>query len=411
MNKLLDRFFHYVSFDTQSKPGAKHIPSTDGQLKLAQSIKQELISLGLSDVSLDSHSYVMATLPSNVKWEVPTIGFISHLDTSPEFPGKNVLPQLVEHYRGGDIALGIGDEVLSPVMFSVMHQLIGKSLITTDGKTLLGADNKAGIAEIITAIVRLKESNIPHGDIRIAFTPDEEIGKGADLFDVEKFGAQWAYTIDGGDVGELEFENFNAAAVTIRIAGNNVHPGTAKGVMVNALTLATKIHQMLPAEETPEHTEGYEGFFHLQSIKGSVEQAEMHYIIRDFTQDGFEKRKKKMKEIAEKVGEGLHRDCHINISIEDSYYNMKEKIAQHPHIIEIAEQAMNDCNITPILKPIRGGTDGARLSFKGLPCPNIFTGGYNFHSKHEFITVEGMEQAVSVIMRVAELTAERSKKI
>lgn len=410
MNKLLDRFFHYVSFDTQSKPGAKHIPSTDGQLKLAQSIKQELISLGLSDVSLDSHGYVMATLPANVSWDVPTIGFIAHLDTSPDFSGKNVVPQLVEKYRGGDIALGIGDEVLSPVMFSVMHQLIGKSLITTDGKTLLGADDKAGIAEIITAIARLKETDTPHGDIRIGFTPDEEVGKGADLFDVKKFGAEWAYTVDGGAVGELEYENFNAASVTIKIAGNNVHPGTAKGVMVNALTLATRIQQMLPAEETPENTEGYEGFYHLQSIKGTVEHAEMHYIIRDFTKEGFERRKKIMTDIAVKVGTGLHRDCYVEIKIEDSYYNMKEKVADYPHIIEIAQQAMKDCDITPILKPIRGGTDGARLSFEGLPCPNIFTGGYNFHGKHEFITVEGMEQAVSVITRIAELTAERSKK-
>lgn len=410
MNKLLDRFFNYVSFDTQSKPGAKHIPSTDGQLKLAQSIKQELISLGLADVSLDSHGYVMATLPGNVKWKVPTIGFIAHLDTSPDISGKNVTPQLIEGYRGGDIALGIGDEVLSPVMFPVLHQLLGKSLITTDGKTLLGADNKAGIAEIITAVARLKELDIPHGDIRIGFTPDEEVGKGADLFDVAKFNAEWAYTIDGGAVGELEFENFNAASVAIKIAGNNVHPGTAKGVMVNALTLATRIHQMLPPEETPEHTEGYEGFYHLQSIKGSVEHAEMHYIIRDFTKDGFEKRKKRMMEIAKIVGEGLHRDCYIDVAIEDSYYNMKEKVAKHPHIIEIAQQAMNDCDIAPILKPIRGGTDGARLSFKGLPCPNVFTGGYNFHGKHEFITVEGMEQAVSVIVRIAELTAERHKK-
>lgn len=409
MNKLLDRFFHYVSFDTQSKVGVKQIPSTDGQLKLAQEIKNELISLGLEDVTLDKHGYVMATLPSNVKWQVPTIGFVAHLDTSPDFSGKNVTPQLIEGYRGGDIALGIGDEVLSPVQFPILHQMIGKSLITTDGKTLLGADNKAGVAEIITAIVRLKESNVPHGKIRIGFTPDEEVGKGADLFDVEKFGAEWAYTIDGGAVGELEYENFNAASVVIKIAGNNVHPGTAKGIMVNALTLATRIHQMLPAMEVPEHTDGYEGFYHLQSIKGTVEHAEMRYIIRDFTQEGFESRKANMMRIAETIGKELQHNAHIDIEITDSYFNMKEKVAEHPHIIELAKQAMTDCDITPELKPIRGGTDGARLSFKGLPCPNIFTGGYNFHGKHEFITVEGMEDAVSVIVRLAEITAEKYK--
>ncbi|MFA9209851.1 MAG: peptidase T, partial [Yersinia sp. (in: enterobacteria)] len=317
--------------------------------------------------------------------------------------------QIVENYRGGDIALGIGDEVLSPVMFPVLHQLLGHTLITTDGKTLLGADDKAGIAEIITAMVRLKHSNVPHGDIRIAFTPDEEVGKGARFFNVDEFDAQWAYTVDGGGVGELEFENFNAASVTIKIVGNNVHPGSAKGVMVNALSLATRFHQELPADETPECTEGYDGFYHLQSIKGTVERAEMHYIVRDFNRDGFEARKKNMVDIAKRVGKGLHRDCYIEIVMDDSYYNMREHIVKHPHIIELAQQAMRDCDITPIMKPIRGGTDGAQLSFLGLPCPNIFTGGYNYHGKHEFITLEGMEKAVAVIMRISELTAARAK--
>ncbi|MGP6378335.1 peptidase T [Yersinia bercovieri] len=409
MDKLLDRFFNYVSFDTQAKANVKSVPSTEGQRKLAQALQQELQAQGLSQVSLSDHGCLMATLPANVSWPVPTIGFIAHLDTSPDSSGKNVNPQILENYRGGDIALGMGDEVLSPVMFPVLHQLLGHTLITTDGKTLLGADDKAGIAEIVTAIVRLKHSQVPHGDIRIAFTPDEEVGKGARFFNVEEFAAQWAYTVDGGGVGELEFENFNAASVTIKIVGNNVHPGSAKGVMVNALSLATRFHQELPVEETPECTEGYEGFYHLQSIKGTVERAEMHYIVRDFNRDGFEARKKNMVDIAKRVGKGLHRDCYIEIIMDDSYYNMREHIIKHPHIIELAQQAMRDCDITPIMKPIRGGTDGAQLSFRGLPCPNIFTGGYNYHGKHEFITLEGMEKAVSVIMRIAELTAKRAK--
>ncbi|CNL93705.1 peptidase T [Yersinia proxima] len=411
MDKLLDRFFNYVSFDTQAKANVKSVPSTEGQRKLALALQHELQTLGFSHVSLSEHGCVMATLPANVSWPVPTIGFIAHLDTSPDFSGKNVNPQIVENYRGGDIALGMGDEVLSPVMFPILHQLLGHTLITTDGKTLLGADDKAGIAEIITAMVRLKRSNVPHGDIRIAFTPDEEVGKGARFFNVDEFNAQWAYTVDGGGVGELEFENFNAASVTIKIVGNNVHPGSAKGVMVNALSLATRFHQELPVDETPENTEGYEGFYHLQSIKGTVERAEMHYIVRDFNRDGFEARKKNMVDIAKRVGKGLHRDCYIEIIIDDSYYNMREHIIKHPHIIEIAQQAMQDCDITPIMKPIRGGTDGAQLSFLGLPCPNIFTGGYNYHGKHEFITLEGMEKAVAVIMRIAELTAKRAKEL
>lgn len=409
MDKLLDRFFNYVSFDTQAKANVKSVPSTEGQRKLAQALQHELQELGFSQVSLSEHGCVMATLPANVSWPVPTIGFIAHLDTSPDFSGKNVNPQILENYRGGDIALGMGDEVLSPVMFPVLHQLLGHTLITTDGKTLLGADDKAGIAEIITAMVRLKHNKVPHGEIRIAFTPDEEVGKGARFFDVTAFDAQWAYTVDGGGVGELEFENFNAASVTIKIVGNNVHPGSAKGVMVNALSLATRFHQELPADETPECTEGYEGFYHLQSIKGTVERAEMHYIVRDFNRDGFEARKKNMVDIAKRVGKGLHRDCYIEIIMDDSYYNMREHIIKHPHIIELAQQAMRDCDITPIMKPIRGGTDGAQLSFLGLPCPNIFTGGYNYHGKHEFITLEGMEKAVAVIMRIAELTAKRAK--
>ncbi|PWC20670.1 peptidase T [Brenneria roseae subsp. roseae] len=409
MDKLLDRFLNYVSFDTQSKSGVRQVPSTEGQLRLARALQQELLELGFEQVTLSKHGCVMATLPANVAWAVPTIGFISHMDTSPDYTGKNVNPQILENYRGGDIALGIGDEVLSPVMFPVLHQLLGHTLITTDGKTLLGADDKAGIAEIITAMMRLKKRQVAHGEIRIAFTPDEEIGKGAQFFDVKTFNAQWAYTVDGGGVGELEYENFNAASVTVKIVGNNVHPGSAKGVMVNALTLASRFHQEVPAEESPEKTSGYQGFYHLHSVKGVVERAEMHYIVRDFERSGFERRKQKMIDIAEKVGAGLHPDCYIEVTITDSYYNMREQVEQHPHIIALAQQAMRDCDIEPVLKPIRGGTDGAHLSFQGLPCPNLFTGGYNYHGKHEFVTLEGMEQAVSVIMRIAELTAQRAK--
>ncbi|GAB50182.1 peptidase T [Atlantibacter hermannii] len=407
MDKLLERFLNYVSMDTQSKPGVRQVPSTEGQWKLLRVLKTQMEELGLVDVTLSEHGTLMGTLPANVDHAVPAIGFISHVDTSPDFSGKNVNPQILENYRGGDIALGIGDEVLSPVMFPVLHQLLGQTLITTDGKTLLGADDKAGVAEIMTAMAVLKAKNIPHGDIRVAFTPDEEVGKGAKFFDVEKFDAQWAYTVDGGGVGELECENFNAASVTIKIVGNNVHPGTAKGVMVNALSLAARIHAEIPADESPEMTDGHEGFYHLNAMKGSVDKAEMHYIIRDFDRSKFEARKRKMMEIAKKVGKGLHPDCYIELVIEDSYYNMRDKVAEHPHIIEIAQQAMKDCDIEPLMKPIRGGTDGAQLSFKGLPCPNLFTGGYNYHGKHEFVTLEGMEKAVAVIVRIAELTAQR----
>ena len=395
MDKLLERFLNYVSLDTQSKAGVRQVPSTEGQWKLLHLLKEQLEEMGLINVTLSEKGTLMATLPANVPGDIPAIGFISHVDTSPDCSGKNVNPQIVENYRGGDIALGIGDEVLSPVMFPVLHQLLGQTLITTDGKTLLGADDKAGIAEIMTALAVLQQKNIPHGDIRVAFTPDEEVGKGAKHFDVDAFDARWAYTVDGGGVGELEFENFNAASVNIKIVGNNVHPGTAKGVMVNALSLAARIHAEVPADESPEMTEG------------TVERADMHYIIRDFDRKQFEARKRKMMEIAKKVGKGLHPDCYIELVIEDSYYNMREKVVEHPHILDIAQQAMRDCDIEPELKPIRGGTDGAQLSFMGLPCPNLFTGGYNYHGKHEFVTLEGMEKAVQVIVRIAELTAQR----
>ena len=410
MTNLLDRFLHYVSIDTQSKAHARQVPSTEGQWQLARVLKEELETLGLRDITLSDHGIVMATLPTNVAWAVPTIGFIAHVDTSPDFTGKNVNPQIVENYRGGDIALGMGDEILSPVMFPVLHSLTGHTLITTDGKTLLGADDKAGVAEIMTAIARLKSENIPHGDIRIAFTPDEEIGKGTSCFDVAAFGAQWGYTIDGSGVGEFEYENFNAASATVKITGNNVHPGTAKGVMVNALDLAMRFHAAMPEKEVPEQTAGFEGFYHLHGIKGSVDKAELHYIIRDFDSDNFAARKQVMRDIAASLASNQQAGVAIEVTIEDSYYNMREKVIAHPHIIDLALQAMRDCGIEPEVKPIRGGTDGAALSFKGLPCPNIFTGGYNYHGKHEFASLDNMEKAVTVIMRIAALTAEQARK-
>lgn len=408
MNSLLQRFCRYVAIDTQSDRHGESIPSTANQLNLARSLLAELSELGFADVTLNDKGCVMATLPANVSWSVPVIGFIAHLDTSPDASGRNVKPQIVENYRGGDIPLGNSGEVLSPSRFPVLAGLVGQTLITTDGTTLLGADDKAGIAEIVTAMLRLRDSDRPHGAIRFAFSPDEEIGRGAQYFDVDAFAAEWAYTVDGGAVGELEAENFNAASAEIAIFGNNVHPGSAKDVMVNAMTLATKIHQLLPAEETPEHTAGYQGFFHLTSLQGSVEHAEMHYIIRDFDLGNFEHRKQRIRQIVRQVAEGLPSGCRIEVAIKDSYFNMREEVAKFPHVVEIARLAMLDSGVEPEMCPIRGGTDGAQLSFRGLPCPNLFTGGYNFHGKHEFITLEGMEKAVAVIMRIAERTAERA---
>ncbi|WP_338562935.1 peptidase T [Erwinia sp. E_sp_B04_7] len=410
MNNLLDRFLNYVSYDTQSKNHVRQVPSTEGQWRLARVLQQELITLGLSEVTLSDHGILMATLPANVDWPVPAIGFISHMDTSPDFTAKNVNPQIVENYRGGDIALGIGDEILSPVMFPVLHSLTGHTLITTDGKTLLGADDKAGVAEIMTAMATMIEKNIPHGKIRIAFTPDEEIGKGTSCFDVEAFGAEWAYTVDGSGMGEFEYENFNAASATVKITGNNVHPGTAKGVMVNALDLAMRFHAAMPEKEVPEQTSGYEGFYHLHGIKGSVDRAELHYIIRDFDLASFTTRKQKMREIAASQSKSLPGGCAIDVQIDDSYFNMREKVAAQPHIVELALQAIRECGMDPEVKPIRGGTDGAALSYMGLPCPNLFTGGYNYHGKHEFASLDIMEKTVKVITRIAALTAEKARK-
>ncbi|MGR5176389.1 peptidase T [Vibrio mediterranei] len=407
MTNLIDRFLKYVTFDTQSDPSQGCCPSSKGQIQFAQFLKQELTDLGLTNVTLDDNGYVMATLPSNVDYDVPAIGFIAHMDTAPDASGANVKPQIVENYQGGDIALGKGDEVLSPIHYPDLHQLHGHDIITTDGTTLLGADNKAGIAEIMSAVEYLiGHPEIPHGDIKVGFTPDEEIGRGADLFNVEKFAAQWAYTVDGGPVGELEFENFNAAAATVEFRGVNVHPGTAKGKMVNSMTLASRFQAEMPVDETPEHTEGYEGFYHLTNADMSVAKSTLHYILRDFDQDGLDQKKAYLMDKVDTFNSGS-KSPRVTLTIKDNYSNMREQVEVHPHIIDIAKQAMLACGVTPDIKPIRGGTDGARLSFMGLPCPNVFTGGYNFHGIHEFITVQGMQSAVKVVVQIAKETAIR----
>ncbi|MFA0467610.1 peptidase T [Vibrio breoganii] len=407
MDNLVERFLRYVSFDTQSNGANEQCPSTEGQRVLAQQIESELRELGLSDVLLDDNGYISARLPSNVDFDVPAIGFVAHMDTAPDASGKDVKPQVVDNYQGGKIVLGDSGEVLTPSQYPDLDKLHGQSLITTDGTTLLGADNKAGIAEIITAVAYLKANpQIQHGDICIGFTPDEEIGRGANLFDVERFGAEWAYTIDGGPVGELEYENFNAASAKVICHGVNVHPGTAKNKMVNAINMAAQFQLLMPSEETPECTEGYEGFYHLNSMTGAVAKAELSYIIRDFDRDGLESRKAFMQAQADKLNSQL-TNGQVELEISDSYYNMREMVEPYPHIIDIAKQAMIDCDVEPNIKPIRGGTDGARLSFMGLPCPNIFTGGYNFHGIHEFVSIDGMKQAVKVIVKIAENTAKR----
>ncbi|MCG9580736.1 peptidase T [Vibrio tubiashii] len=409
MNELVQRFLRYVAFNTQSNPANTACPSSEGQLTFAQFLKRELEVLGLADISLDHNGYLMARLPSNVDYPVPAIGFIAHMDTAPDASGENVKPQIIDDYQGGDIALGKGDEVLSPIHYPDLHKLHGHNLITTDGTTLLGADNKAGIAEILSAISELiSNPDVPHGDICIGFTPDEEIGRGANLFNVEKFGAEWAYTIDGGPVGELEYENFNATSADVICYGVNVHPGTAKNKMVNSMNIAAQFQLMMPAKETPECTEGYEGFYHLKSAEMSVAKSELGYIIRDFDRYSQEKRKQfmidKVAELNEKLEHGR-----VELKLTDSYFNMREQVEPFPHVIELAKEAMIACDVEPQIKPIRGGTDGARLSFMGLPCPNIFTGGYNFHGIHEFISIEGMEQAVKVIVTLAEKTALKYK--
>ncbi|MFA0657357.1 peptidase T [Vibrio sp. 10N.222.49.C12] len=410
MEKLVERFLNYVTFDTKSDPSNQQCPSSPGQITFAEALKSELIALELVDVSLDENGYLMAKLPSNVDYPVPAIGFVAHMDTAPDASGANVKPQVIKDYRGGTIELGDSGESLNPSQYPDLDSLHGHDLITTDGTTLLGADNKAGIAEIISAIAYLKANpDIKHGDICIGFTPDEEIGRGANLFDVEKFGAEWAYTIDGGPVGELEFENFNATSADVICHGVNVHPGTAKGKMVNSMNIAAQFQLMMPAQETPECTEGYEGFYHLKSAEMGVARSELGYIIRDFEREGVEARKAFMQQKVDELNERLEKG-RVELVLTDSYFNMKEMVEPHQHIIELAKQAMIECNVEPMVKPIRGGTDGARLSFMGLPCPNIFTGGYNFHGIHEFITIQGMEQAVKVIVELSQRTAVHYQK-
>lgn len=403
---LVERFLKYVSFDTQSSEETEVTPSTPGQMVFAKYLKEELESLGLEDITLDEHGYLFATLPANIDKPVPTIGFIAHMDTSPDMSGKDVSPRIVQNYDGSDIVLCAEENVvLSPSQFPELLDHKGEDLIVTNGKTLLGADDKAGIAEIVSAIVYLKEHpEIKHGKIRIGFNPDEEIGLGAHKFDVEKFGCDWAYTMDGGEVGELEFENFNAASAKITFKGRNVHPGYAKNKMVNSIRVANRFCAMLPAHETPEHTEGYEGFYHLISFNGDVEQTTVAYIIRDHDRARFESRKKKIErfvsEINAEYGEGT-----ATLELRDQYYNMREKIEPVMHIIDAAFAAMEAVGVKPNVKPIRGGTDGAQLSFKGLPCPNIFAGGLNFHGRYEFAPIQNMEKAMKVIVKIAELVA------
>ena len=403
---LVERFLKYVSFDTQSSEETEVTPSTPGQMVFAKYLKEELESLGLDDITLDEHGYLFATLPANIDKPVPTIGFIAHMDTSPDMSGKDVSPRIVQNYDGSDIVLCAEENVvLSPSQFPELLDHKGEDLIVTNGKTLLGADDKAGIAEIVSAIVYLKEHpEIKHGKIRIGFNPDEEIGLGAHKFDVEKFGCDWAYTMDGGEIGELEFENFNAASAKITFKGRNVHPGYAKNKMINSIRVANRFCAMLPAHETPEHTEGYEGFYHLISFNGDVEQTTVAYIIRDHDRARFESRKKKIErfvsEINAEYGEGT-----ATLELRDQYYNMREKIEPVMHIIDTAFAAMEAVGVKPNVKPIRGGTDGAQLSFKGLPCPNIFAGGLNFHGRYEFAPIQNMEKALKVIVKIAELVA------
>jgi len=404
---VVDRFLEYVKFDTQSDELTNLTPSTPGQMVFAQYLEEKLKELGLKDVSLDENGYLMATLPGNTTAEVPTIGFIAHLDTSPDMSGRHVNPRIVKSYDGSDIVLNAEKEiVLSPNQFPELLHYTGQDLIVTDGNTLLGADDKAGIAEIITAVEYLMDHpEIKHGDIRIAFNPDEEIGLGAHKFDVEKFGADWAYTMDGGEIGELEYENFNATVAKVTFKGRNVHPGYAKHKMINSLRVATQFAIMLPRWETPEHTEGYEGFYHLIGIEGDVEKTVLTYIIRDHDRDRFERRKKEFEHLTRKINKEFP-DC-ASLELKDQYYNMREKIEPVMHVIEIAEQAMRNADVTPKVVPIRGGTDGAQLSFKGLPCPNIFAGGLNFHGRYEFVPIPSMEKATKVIVEIAKLVAER----
>ena len=403
MNTLLSRFLHYLTFHTRSDATNPACPSSEGQRLFARALCDEMTQMGLSQVTLDEHGYLTACLPGNQP-DAPAIGLIAHMDTA-DYEAECVVPQIVEHYQGGDICLGKGDEVLAIRQYRFLKNYLGQDLITTDGTTLLGADDKAGIAEILTAVEYLQaHPEIPRGDVWVGFTPDEEIGRGADRFPLERFPAKWAYTVDGGELGELECENFNAASATVRITGNNVHPGTAKGSMINSQTLAARFHAAMPAEQTPECTQGYEGFFHLARMEGTVEETTLHYLIRDFDDDCFAARKAQLKERVASLQLDAPR-ARITLEIVDNYRNMRSQIAPHPHIVELAKAAMEAADVVPKIKPIRGGTDGARLSVMGLPCPNLFTGGHNFHGKHEFIPLQSMEKAVATLVALVRLTS------
>lgn len=406
---IIKRFVGYVTVDTESDPASDTTPSTAKQWDLANALVDELKAIGMEDVTIDKHAYIMATLPSNVDHEVPTIGFISHFDTTPDFTGANVKPQIIENYDGKDIVLSKAENIiLSPDYFDDLLLYKGQTLITTDGTTLLGADDKAGITEIISAMEYLVANpQIKHGKIRVGFTPDEEIGRGAHKFDVEKFGAEWAYTMDGSQIGELEYENFNAAGAVVKVKGKIVHPGYAKGKMVNSMYIATEFINSLPRLETPEHTEGYQGFFHLYSIKGEVEETVLEYIIRDHDKGHFEARKEMMQKLTDELNNQYEREV-VTIDIKDQYFNMKEKVEPVMHIVDIAEEAMKQLNIKPLIKAIRGGTDGSQLSYMGLPCPNIFAGGHNFHGRYEYVPVESMIKATEVICKICEITAEKN---
>jgi tripeptide aminopeptidase len=410
MQHIIDRFISYVTIDTESDPNSQTTPSTEKQWNLANKLVEELKTIGLEDVTIDDKAYIMATLPSNVEHEVPTIGFVSHFDTSPDFSGANVKPQIIENYDGKDIILNAEKNiVLSPNYFKDLLQYKGQTIITTDGTTLLGADDKAGITEIVSAMEYLvQHPEIKHGKIRIGFTPDEEIGRGAHHFDVEKFGAQWAYTMDGSQIGELEYENFNAAGAKITFKGKSVHPGYAKGKMINSMLIANDFINELPKGETPQETKGYEGFFHVHHLTGSIEETVLELIIRDHNKIKFEKRKDLIEKIARKINKKYAKQFGEDIviaQVKDQYYNMKEKVLPVKHIVDIAEKAMKELDIKPIIKPIRGGTDGSQLSFMGLPCPNIFAGGHNFHGKYEYVPAESIQKATDVIVKIAELTA------
>ena len=402
--ELSERFINYTRFDTQSNDESESVPSTSKQLIFAEYLKKELEMEGFSDVEMDEMGYIYATLKANTKKEIPTIGFISHYDTSPDCSGANIRPRIVKAYDGGDIELSPGI-VSSPEKFPELLSHVGEDLIVTDGTTLLGADDKAGIAEIVQAMCWLRDHNeVKHGDIRIGFNPDEEIGRGAHHFDVERFGCQWAYTIDGGDLGDLEYENFNAAGAKVYIKGVSVHTGYAKGKMMNANRLACEFNALIPDTEIPESTEGYEGFYHLLGIESRTEEAKLTYIIRDHDRERFEDRKDFIEECARKMN-GKYGEGTVKVELKDQYYNMKEKIDPNMHVIEIVLQAMQECGVPPKVEPIRGGTDGAQLSFKGLPCPNIFAGGVTFHGPYEFVSIQVMEKAVQVITKICEITA------